>query len=73
MPQLPCAMHWLERLLPASLVNRVVMLYSLSLLLFVGGGLLVFLRFQFYEEVESTQVASVMVIEVVAQAVQDSV
>ncbi len=66
-------MHWLERLLPASLVNRVFMLYSLSLLLFVGGGLLVFLRFQFYEEVESTQVASVMVIEVVAQAVQDSV
>jgi PAS domain S-box-containing protein len=59
-------------LLPSSLVNRVFLLYGMSLLLFVAGGLAVSLKFQYESEIENTQTASVMLIEVVAQAVQDS-
>ena len=59
-------------LLPSSLVNRVFLLYGMSLLLFVAGGLAVSLKFQYETEIENTQTASVMLIEVVAQAVQDS-
>ena len=62
----------LEGVLPASLVNRVFLLYGVSLLLFVAGGLALFLQFQFTREIENTQTASVMVVEVVAQAIQDS-
>jgi len=65
-------MHWLERMLPSSLTNRVFALYGVTLLLFVGGGLGMFLKFQFYRQVEETELASVMLIEVVAQSVQDS-
>lgn len=62
----------LARLLPSSLVNRVFLLYGMSLLLFVAGGLAVSLKFHYETEIENTQTASVMLIEVVAQAVQDS-
>ncbi|MEY4100004.1 MAG: hypothetical protein RL300_1175, partial [Pseudomonadota bacterium] len=40
---------------------------------FVGGGLSLFLKTQFHRQVEEKELASVMLIEVVAQAVQDSV
>ncbi len=65
--------HWLSKLLPASLTNRVFALYSLTLLLFVGGGLALFLKVQFQGQIEQTEEASIMLVEVVAQAVQDSV
>jgi two-component system sensor histidine kinase/response regulator len=63
----------LNYLLPASLTNRVFALYSLTLLVFVGGGLALFLKFNFQEQIEQTELASIMLVEVVAQAVQDSV
>ena len=59
-------------LLPSSLANRVFALYGITLLMFVGGGLFVFLNYQFQRHVQETERASVMLIEVVAQAVQDS-
>ena len=62
----------LARLLPSSLTNRVFALYGVTLLIFVGGGLGLFLTFQFQRQVRETELASVMLIEVVAQAVQDS-
>ena len=61
-----------DRFLPSSLVSRVFMLYCMSLLLFIGGGLGIFLKFKYQDDIENTQVASVMMIEIVAQAVQDS-
>jgi PAS domain S-box-containing protein len=64
---------FLGRLLPSSLSNRVFALYGVTLLLFVVGGLGLFLKYQFQRQVEDTELASVMLIEVVAQAVQDSV
>ena len=70
---LPTLSRWLAKLLPASLTNRVFALYSLSLLLFVGGGLALFLKVQFQGQIEQSEEASVMLVEVVAQAVQDSV
>ncbi|MBK6852717.1 MAG: response regulator [Burkholderiales bacterium] len=61
------------RLLPSSLTNRVFALYSITLVLFVVGGLGLFVRYQVIAQIEDTETASVMLIEVVAQAVQDSV
>ena len=60
-------------MLPASLTSRVFALYSITLLLFVGAGLALFLKYQYRQQVEDTQQASVMLVEVVAQALQDSV
>ena len=62
-----------ERFLPSTLTNRVFALYSVTLLLVVGGGLFLFLKFQFHSHVVETEIESVMLVEVVAQAVQDSV
>ena len=70
---MPPLLGHLERLLPRSLVNRVFALYGASLLILLGGGLALFMRHQFTHQVENTQQASVMLVEVVAQAVQDSV
>ncbi|MBR7799817.1 hybrid sensor histidine kinase/response regulator [Undibacterium fentianense] len=67
------ALAFLRRLLPSSLTNRVFALYSISLLFFVSAGLFLFLRFHFQLQIEQSEEASVMVVEVVAQAVQDSV
>jgi signal transduction histidine kinase len=50
----------------------VFALYGITLLMFVGGGLFVFLNYQFQHHVQETDQASVMLIEIVAQAVQDS-
>ncbi|MEY4099609.1 MAG: hypothetical protein RL300_780, partial [Pseudomonadota bacterium] len=66
-------MNVFARALPSSLTNRVFALYAITLLLFVGGGLSLFLKTQFHRQVEEKELASVMLIEVVAQAVQDSV
>ncbi len=63
----------LGRCWPRSLTNRVFALYGVTLLVFFGAGLGVFLAHQYRTQVEETQRASVMLIEVVAQAVQDSV
>jgi PAS domain S-box-containing protein len=65
-------MKFLRHLVPSSLTNRVFALYGITLLLFVGTGLGLFLHYQFHRQVEETQLASVMLVEVVAQAVQDS-
>ncbi len=61
------------RVMPSSLTNRVFALYAITLLFFVGSGLGIFLTTQFQGEVEEKEQASVMLIEVVAQSVQDSV
>ena len=63
----------LARLLPRSLTNRVFAVYGATLVLLLAGGMGLFLTHQFDSQVEQTQRASVMMIEVVAQAVQDSV
>ena len=64
-------MKLLRPLIPYSLTNRVFALYGVTLLLFVGGGLGLFLKYQFHRQMEETAQASVMLIEVVAQAVQE--
>ena len=66
-------MNVFTRVMPSSLTNRVFALYAITLLFFVGGGLGIFLTTQFQGEVEEKEQASVMLIEVVAQSVQDSV
>ena len=63
----------LSRLWPQSLTNRVFALYAVTLVTFLGIGLIVFLSHQVRQQIEETQRASVMLVEVVAQAVQDSV
>jgi PAS domain S-box-containing protein len=60
-------------LLPRTLVNRLFGLFGALLLVLLLGGLALFLQHQFRNQVENTQQASVMLVEVVAQAVQDSV
>ncbi len=62
----------LQRFLPSTLTNRVFALYGVTLILVVGGGLLLFLKFQFHRHVVETEVESIMLVEVVSQAVQDS-
>ena len=64
------ALGWLW---PKSLTNRVFALYAVTLVTFLGVGLTVFLSHQVRQQIEETQRASVMLVEVVAQAVQDSV
>jgi PAS domain S-box-containing protein len=59
--------------LPSTLSNRVFALYSVTLLLVIGGGLVLFLKYQFHMRVVETEVESIMLVEVVSQAVQDSV
>ena len=66
-------MKFLARLVPSSLTNRVFALYAITLLLFVGGGLGLFLKYQFVRQVDETELSAVMLIEVVAQSVQESV
>ncbi|MDI1247185.1 MAG: ATP-binding protein [Rhodoferax sp.] len=66
-------MNIFARILPSSLTNRVFALYAFTLILFVGGGLAVFLETQFKRQVNEKELASVMLIEVLAQSIQDSV
>ncbi len=60
------------RWLPHSLSSRIYALYSLTLVLFVGGGLLLFFSAEYHKVVEETQQASSVLLEVAAQTVSDS-
>jgi PAS domain S-box-containing protein len=62
-----------RRLQPASLTSRVFALYGLTLTAFVFGGIGLFIRFHVLSQAQDTEAASTMLIEVVSQAVQDSV
>lgn len=63
----------LDRLIPATLTNRIFAIYSATLLTFVAAGLTAFISYEFRKQIEETQSSSVMLMEVVAQSVQDSV
>jgi signal transduction histidine kinase/CheY-like chemotaxis protein len=63
---------FLTSLLPQSLIGRVYALYSATLLLFVGSGLVLFYQYQYNEAVEEAQRSATMLVEVVAQVVSDS-
>ena len=65
--------RFLSRLTPATLTNRVFAIYSATLLTFVAAGLAAFISYEFRKQIEETQSSSVMLMEVVAQSVQDSV
>ncbi|MDI1238890.1 MAG: ATP-binding protein [Polaromonas sp.] len=62
----------LARLLPQSLVARVYLLYTVTLLLFVCSGLWLFYHFQFSEAVENAQDSATMLVEVATQTISDS-
>lgn len=65
-------MNWLNRWLPRSLVGRVFALYSVTLLLFVGGGLGLFFQFQFSVELENAQARADALASVIGPTVSDS-
>lgn len=65
--------RFLSRLTPATLTNRIFAIYSATLLTFVAAGLAAFISYEFRKQIEETQSSSVMLMEVVAQSVQDSV
>ena len=62
----------LSRFWPKSLIWRVYALYSVTLLLFVGGSLALFNRYQYNEAIEEAQRSATMLVEVAAQTVSDS-
>mgnify|MGYP000603754689 FL=1 len=62
----------LSRLLPETLVARVYLLYSATLLLFISLGLALFYQAQTQVSIQDAQDSSSMLIEVVAQVVADS-
>ncbi len=62
----------LRRIWPRSLVARVYALYAATLLIFVGGALGVFYRYQFESQIEEAQDEATAVIEVAAHSVADS-
>jgi cbb3-type cytochrome oxidase subunit 3 len=62
----------LGRLLPQSLVARVYLLYTVTLLLFFCGGLWIFYHYQFREAMEDAQDSATMLVEVAAQTISDS-
>jgi len=64
--------NWLPSILPRSLVTRVFALYSVTLLLFVGGGLWLFYHYQFMQAIEDAQQSATMLVEVAVQTVSDS-
>ena len=65
-------MRLLQRLLPASLTHRVFALYAVTLLLFVAIGTGTYLARELDRLIAQPQAASVMLVEVTAQAIQDS-
>ena len=64
--------HALGRVVPQSLVMRVYVLYSVTLLLFVSTSLGLFYQYQFKGAMEGAQASATMLVEVVAQTVSDS-
>ena len=65
-------MSLLRHVLPRSLIGRVYALYSATLLLFVGGSMVLFFNYQYTQVIEEAQQSATMLIEVVAQTVSDS-
>ena len=63
---------WLSTAAPASLIGRVYALYSATLLLFVGGSLLLFYQYQSTRRSTRAQDSATMLIELAAQTVADS-
>jgi diguanylate cyclase (GGDEF)-like protein len=61
------------KILPRSLFGRIFAVFILILLIFLGAGLGTFYRFQFLQHIEETQDNAGALIEVAAQAVEDSV
>src|SRR5574343_496433 len=68
----PDATTGLPGLLPESLVPRVYLLYSATLLIFIGLGLGLFYQAQIRLSVQDAQESSTMLIEVVAQVIGES-
>jgi len=66
---MPRLVHFL---LPRSLVGRVFALFAVSMLVFGGVGMGMFYRHQYLEHLEETQDAANTLVEVAAQAVEDS-
>ncbi|WP_379755369.1 putative bifunctional diguanylate cyclase/phosphodiesterase [Massilia suwonensis] len=62
----------LHRLLPRSLVGRVFALFAMSMLVFVGVGMGMFYRHQYLQHIEETQDSAATLVELAAQAVEDS-
>jgi signal transduction histidine kinase len=60
------------RWLPRSLVGRVFALYTVTLLAFVGAGLVAFYRYQFTVELDAAQLRADALSEVVVPALADS-
>jgi diguanylate cyclase (GGDEF)-like protein len=60
-------------LLPRSLAGRVFAVFALTLLVFLGVALGTFYRFQFLQHIEEAQDSAGALVEVAAQAVDDSV
>jgi signal transduction histidine kinase/ActR/RegA family two-component response regulator len=62
----------IHKVLPQSLIGRVYVLYSATLLLFVGISLTLFYQIQYKGAIEEAQDSANMMIGVVAQAVTES-
>jgi len=62
----------LARLFPQSLVARVFLLYTATLLLFFCGGLWIFYHYQFRQAMEDAQDFAANLVEVAAQTISDS-
>jgi diguanylate cyclase (GGDEF)-like protein len=60
-------------LLPRTLAGRVFAVFALTLLVFLGAALGTFYRFQFLQHIEEAQDSAGALVEVAAQAVEDSV
>jgi diguanylate cyclase (GGDEF)-like protein len=65
-------MRLLHLLLPRSLVGRVFALFAVSMLVFGGVGMGMFYRHQYLQHIEETEDAANTLVEVAAQAVEDS-
>ena len=61
-----------RRLLPASLVSRVMLYYGLTLLLFLVTTVAALTAHEFEQEIDTSQQQAVMMIEVLSQTVADS-
>ncbi|THC41894.1 GGDEF domain-containing protein [Massilia sp. Mn16-1_5] len=69
---LSIVLRLLHRLLPRSLVGRVFALFAVSMLVFVGVGMGMFYRHQYLQHIEETQNNAATLVELAAQAVEDS-
>ena len=61
------------RLAPRSLAARIFALYAVALSLFLGLGMGLFYSYQFNRQLEDVQDSAVVVAEITAQAIQESV